>query len=207
MPRNSAMWLFFLAVALVSGLVLFCSPKPVDTVMSYQEAYNSHDVEKLLALVGDDIHYEMEEQFSLQGKEKMRGLAEYDFALNTRLSISQLEASGDTVRGEMVEVNDWLKTADIPEARYTGLFVVKDGLIRSVHVQPDAGTRGTLKRLHAFLIDWGKAERPDKLTELMPDGQFLHNAENAERALSFLRDWKQNVRRQALRPNWQKLGE
>jgi hypothetical protein len=207
MPRNSAMWMFFLAVALVSGLVLFCSPKPVDTVNSYQEAYNSRDVETLLALVAEDVRYELEEQFSLQGKEKLRGLAEYDFALNTRLTIDQLEAAGDTVRGEMVEVNDWLKTADIPEAHYTGTFVVKDGLIQSVHVRPDAGTRGALKRLYAFLIDWGKVERPDKLAELMPNGQFLHNAENAKRAMSFLRDWKQNVRRQALRPNWQKIGE
>jgi hypothetical protein len=207
MRKNSTVWLFFLAIAVVSGLVLFCSVKPEEVVISYQEAYNAGDMEKLLSLQADDVRFEMVGDFTLLGKEQIGHLAEYDFTLNTQMSMSQLETRGDTVRCELVKTSDWLKTADILEARYYGTFIVTDGLIQSIRAEQAPQTRAALKRLQTFLMDWGKQERPEQLAEMMPQGKLLFNAENAERSLAFLMEWKQNVHRQAIRPGWKKLGE
>jgi hypothetical protein len=207
MRKNAVMWICYLAVALVSGLVLFCSPKPADVVQSYQQAHNDGDLEKLLSLYADDVQFEIVGQVSLQGKEKIRHLAEHDFALNIHMSIDQLVTHGDTVQCQLTETNDWLKTAGIPEARYTGFMVIEKGFIQSIRAELVPESDRAFKRVLVPLMEWGSKERPQQVAEMMPQGQFVYNAENANRSLALLQEWKQAARRQAIRPSWRKIGD
>ncbi|MCK4271541.1 nuclear transport factor 2 family protein [bacterium] len=186
-------------------LALSCSPKPTSVIQSYEEAYNGHDLEKLLSLYAEEVSFEVVGQISLQGKEVLRDLTEHDFVLNIHMSIRQVRAQGDSVMCQLTETNDWLKTAGIGEARYSVTFVVKDGLIESIRAEQTAETERVFKRVLGPLTEWASDERPEALAEMMPQGAFVYNAENAKKSLSLLREWKQLAEREAKSPGWKRV--
>jgi ketosteroid isomerase-like protein len=199
-----------LAAALCGVLIfltLACGQKPADIVMAYQEAVNAGDVDKVMSLYSDQPRFSVPGLFDLQGPEALRGLAHYDRMLNTTLEFSGLEARGDTVFCRAKETNDWIETADIGEFYYQAVIVVRRGRIETIEATFTPETDRAFRRVMVPLTEWAKAERPDQLAEMMPQGEFLYNAGNAKKNLSLLRDFKQNMHRQAIRPNWRKLGE
>lgn len=193
--------------ALLLLVALSCSPKPVSVVKSFEKAYNNHDLDKLLSLYAEDISFEVVGQFMLQGKEELRSLTEYHFALNIQMSLRQYRTNGDSVVCELTETNDWLKTAGIEKAYYSATFVVNNGLIRSLRAELTPEKKQALKRVRRFLMEWALQERPGLLAEMMPEGKFVYNAKNARKSLTLLREWKQSSWRKGLRPIWKKLGE
>jgi len=188
-------------------LVLACGQKPADIIMAYQEAVNAGNIDKVMSLYADQARFRVPGLVDLQGVEALRGLAQYHHELHTTLEFSQMEARGDTVFVEAKETNDWIETADIGEFYYQAVIVVRRGRIESIEAAFTPETDQAFRRVIAPLMEWARAERTDQLAELMPQGEFLYNAENARKYLSLLREYKQNVHRQAIRPNWKKLGE
>ena len=83
-----------LAAMLLAAVALFCSPKPspkpADVIRLYQQAYNEHDVGKLMDLHAKDVSFQIDGQISLQGKKQVRDLAEYEFALDVEMFIDQV---------------------------------------------------------------------------------------------------------------------
>jgi hypothetical protein len=193
-------------IFLLALLALSCSPKPTSVIQSYEEAYNGHDLEKLLSLCAQNVSFEKVGQISLQGHKPFGDLAEHDFALNVQMTFSQYSTRGDSVICQLVEVNDWLKTAGIGQARYSVTFVVKDGLIESIRAEQTAETERVFKRVLGPLTKWVSNERPEALAEMMPQGAFVYNAENAKKNLSLLREWKQLNERKAKSPGWKRVG-
>jgi ketosteroid isomerase-like protein len=203
--RNRGVHFFVLHLLLLAALS--CSPKPTDIVKSYQEAYNNHDLESLLALYDEDVSFEIVGEISLQGKEQLRELTEFDFVLNVQLSCGPSETKGDTVMCEMTETNDWLKTAGLREARYSATYVVTNGLIQSVRSQRTPETDQAIRRILDPLMKWASESKPELVAEMMPEQKFVYNAKNAKKSLSLLREWKEMARRKAMAPGWKKISD
>jgi hypothetical protein len=47
------------------------------------------------------------------------------------------------------------------------------------------------------MLAWAKQQEPDRLEEMMPNGQFAYDADNAERVLALLDDWKRSTEEEA----------
>jgi hypothetical protein len=198
---------FIYPCVLLILLVLSCSSKPTAIVKSYVEAYNARDLERLLSLHSENVTFEVVGQVSIQGKEKVRDLAEYDFALNITMSLGECRTRGDSVMCELAETNDWLKATGIEEAHYSVTFVVGDGLIESIRAQQVPETAQAFKEVLGPLLEWASEHRPQQVAEMMPEGEFIYNAENARKSLLLLREWKGGLQGKDNSPIWKKIGE
>ena len=203
--RNRGVHSFILSLLLLAALS--CSPKPADIVKSYQEAYNNHDLERVLALYAQNVNLERVGQVSLQGKEELRELTEYDFALNIHMSCGPCKTKGDSVMCELTETNDWLKTAGLREARYLATFVVTDGLIQSIRSERTPETAQTFMEILDPLMKWASESKPELVAEMMPEQKFVYSANNAKKSLSLLLEWKELARRRATAPGWKKISD
>ncbi len=176
---------------LLSIVIASCSPKPLDLVRAYEHAYNSHDLDELLPLYAEDAVFEVKGQFVLKGKEEIRRIAEYGFALHIHMTIDSLTSKGDTVFCELIQMNDWLEATGIDEAFYTGRFVFQKGLIKHIKGTPTPETEKAFQEVLIPLLEWASKERPEQLAEMMPEGKFVYNAENAQKYLVLLQQWQE----------------
>jgi limonene-1,2-epoxide hydrolase len=203
--RNWGVHSFALSLLLLAAFS--CSPKPADIVKSYQEAYNNHDLERVLALYAEDVRFEIVGEISLHGKEQLRELTEYDFVLNIHMSCGPCQTKGDSVMCELTETNDWLKTAGIRKAHYLATFVVTDGLIQSIRAELIPETDQAFGEILDPLMKWATESKPELVAEMMPEQKFVYNANNAKKSLSLLREWKELARRKATAPGWKKISD
>lgn len=176
-------------------LVLWsCSPKPLDLVMEYQHAYNSHDLGQLLPLLAEDATFELTGTFGLKGKDDIRRAAEYDFALHIHMTINRVAPKGDTVFCELIEMNDWLEAAGIEEAYYSVKFVFRKNLITHIAGNPAPETQKAFDQVLDPLMEWASRERSEQLAEMAPEGKFIYDARNAQRSLALLREWQEAMK-------------
>jgi hypothetical protein len=162
-------------------------------VIAYQHAYNSHDLGELLPLFAEDVIFEVPGHFSLKGKDEVRLVAEYDFALHIHMTLDRFSTNRDTVFCELIEMNDWLEAAGIDEAYYKGKFVMGKGLIRYIRGEATPQTQKAFQDVLDPLLEWASKARPEQLAEMMPDGKFVYNAENAKRSLALLKEWRETI--------------
>jgi hypothetical protein len=188
------------------GLMLACGQKPSEVIQAFQEAYNNGTADEVMSLYAEDASFQIRELFNLQGQEALRGLTEYHQALHTKLQFGELEVRGDTVFCRIIENNDWIEMVELRELSYEGKVVVRRGLIAAIDAKFTPEGDRAFRRVVMLMRDWARAERPEQLAELMPGGEFVYNAENAEKYLSLMRDFWKNVPRQGIRPNWKRLG-
>lgn len=186
----------FSLLILSAATIMSCSPKPVDLVKAYQRAYNSHDLDGLISLFADDATFEVVGQFVLKGKEDIRHMAEYDFTLHIHMTVNRFTTRGDTVFCELIEINDWLEVAGIEEALYTARFVFDDGLIKLIRGKSSPQTEKAFNQVLKPLLEWASKERLEQLAEMMPEGKFVYNAENAKKSLVLLREWQDATKSQ-----------
>jgi hypothetical protein len=172
-------------------VVASCSPKPIDLVKAYERAYNSDDLDSLMTLFAQDATFEVVGQFAFKEMKQIRDIAGYDFALNIHMTISGFTAKSDTVLCTLAETNDWLKAAGIGQATYSAMFVFDQGLIRLIRAESTPETEKAFNGVLSPLLEWASEHRPEQLAEMMPEGRFVYNAENAKRSLALLREWKQ----------------
>ncbi|UCB51618.1 MAG: nuclear transport factor 2 family protein [Candidatus Zixiibacteriota bacterium] len=180
-----------ICVLLLCITVSSCSRKPLDVVKAYQHAYNSHDLGQLLPLIAEEATFQVPGHFDLKGKNDIRLVAEYDFALNIQMTLDRLTARGDTVYCELVETNDWLEAAGIDEAYYKGKFVIGKGLIRHIRGEATRETQKAFQDVLNPLLEWASEERPEQLAQMMQEGKFVYNAENAKKSLALLKEWRE----------------
>jgi hypothetical protein len=164
--------------------------------MAYEHAYNSHDSGELLPLFAEDATFEVTGQFVLKGKEDIRNVAEYDFALHIHMTIDQVVQKGDTVFCELIEMNDWLEISEIDEAFYSARFVFQRGLIKHIGGTPTPETEKAFGEVLTPLMEWASEHKPEQLAQMMPEGKFVYNAGNAEKSLALLREWKETIKSQ-----------
>ena len=185
--------ILFLILVIVL-LNLSCSQNLTQLTQNYPIVYNTHNVNDIVNLYADDAVFEVAGQFSLSGKDQIRGITKYDSVLNIKMSVSNIETVKDSVFCNLSETNDWLQIAEIDEAHYSVIFVFKDGLISKIIASAKPETAKAFNNVLTRLMIWAKENRSDLLAEMMPRGKFIYNAENATKTLSLLTEWKESTK-------------
>ncbi|MCW8803628.1 MAG: nuclear transport factor 2 family protein [Ignavibacteriaceae bacterium] len=175
-------------------LIFSCSENLTQLTQRYPTVYNTHNVNDIVNLYADDAVFEVAGQFALNGRDQIRDITKYDSVLNIKMSISNIEAVGDSVFCNLSETNDWLQIAEIGEAHYSVIFVFKDGLISKINAAANPETAKAFSNVLTPLLIWARENKSDLLTEMMPGGKFIYNAENAMKTLNLLIEWKESTR-------------
>ncbi len=181
-------------LALVSTFLISCSIDSGDLVKRYASIYNTHDVDKMVALYADDAVFELTGQLSLSGKSQLRKITEYDVAMNIHMTISDINSKGDTVFCHVKETNDWIKEAGIDNAHYKAMFVYNAGLIKLIRAEATPEPQQAFEDVSSPLLKWARENEEDLLSEMMPEGKFVYNAENARKSLKLLRLWRESLK-------------
>ena len=185
---SSRLVLSFFIIVTLTG-TMSCGPKLEDKVKAFEETYNSHDVEKIMSFYADDALHEVPGTFLLKGKKELRDLAEYDKVLNFHLSFKQCKVEGDTITCELTVIDDWTRTAGIQKVTYSSKIVFKDGLIKQWITVPTSESAQAINNLVRSLMEYASKEKPQLLKEMMPEGKFIYNAENARKLLALEQEW------------------
>jgi hypothetical protein len=183
--------LFIMAIAI---LLYSCSfkPSPKKIVEDYVEVYNSHQVERIMALYTDSVTFEVTGfGMNFNGKDAVQGIAEYDSALNTIMTLSNITMSADTVFCSLSEHNDWVEAAEIPDAYYPRtMFVVEDNKIGRIYAEIADSSLENFERVLDHFVFWGDDKYPENMRQMAPTGEFVYNAENGTMVVEMRREWK-----------------
>ena len=184
-----------LAIGVAVGFFVSCTSLPElnDRVRAYVEEFNAHDLEGVASRFTKDPTFEMGGLYTLKGKQALKDLLAYDMVLDARLSVGNMRAAGDTVFAHLTVTNRWLEVADIGEAHCQAMFVFHDGAIDKFVGTLTPETRAAFDDVMGPMLAWAKQNAPDRLEEMTQDGRFIYNADNAERALALLEDWKRST--------------
>ncbi len=185
---------FFSGVFLLLLVMDACAPDPAGLAKRFSQTYNTHHVKNIMTLYADNAVFGVSGKLTLAGKDTIQLLTQYDSVLNSHMVFSNIEAKGDTVFCDLAETNDWYKAAGIDEAYYSMKLVFHKGLITLLQAEQDPGTEKAVGQVLSPLMDWAYENRKKELADMMPEGKFIYNAENAKTSLALLRDWKQNVK-------------
>ena len=190
MNYNRSLLVVFLLLITVAG----CSPSLEERVMSYQQAHNDHDMDKVMSMYADDITFEVVGMFVKTGKDQVRGIAEWDLVTDSEMFISDIEVRNDTAFFKLKEGNDWFRSIGIDYMHYQPcLMVFKDGLIRELKVEVTNKSREAFSRAWPEVYRWLMQEKKEELAQLTTsEGEFVYNKEYAQRWLALLEEWKKS---------------
>jgi hypothetical protein len=167
----------------------------IERARAYEEAYNRHDLQAVMAMYTDDIRFEMIGDPPRLGKEEVRLVEEYCAAVNSMLSFKDLVETADGVSFRATERNDWSRLAGIGEIEYVSChFTFRDGLLAAVRVEMAEPSTEASDRVWRSLMAWASKERGEALAQLMPAGEPVFEAETARGWLALLQEWRQSQR-------------
>jgi hypothetical protein len=168
-------------------------PDYLDSVWEFQNRKNDGDLEFLMELFADEPSLDFGPLGTIRGRGAVRGILEYDLALNTHLQLRDCSAAWPEVSCRVIESNDWLKTAGIESITYDeNKFVFsEDGRISAISASLSTESAQAIgKAVHEF-DQWATANQPSEYARLFSDdGAFVYNRENARRVLVLLRMWR-----------------
>lgn len=184
-------YLFYMV--LMAVIFQSCStPTLEDQVKTYELAHNHHDIEKVMTLYADDITFEIVGAWMRTGKEQVRGLTEWDSVTNSHMIISNIEVNEDTVTFNLKEANDWFRLAGIELMFYEPCrMVFSDGLIKELKAETTRESIVAFQEAWPPVYQWIAEARSEELSRLMFQGEFIYNAENAEKWISLLKEYNQ----------------
>lgn len=183
-------WMLILAALVLCS----CEPTLQRRVFEYERQVNAGNVDRALALFADDATVRAQGMHSLTGKDALRGLAEWDSVVHTRLTFYDMVTEGDTVLASAVESNDWLAALGIEEIFHpTTLVVFQNGLITRFESETDSSDARAMHQSLDAVLQWALQERPHVVRTLVSDAGFRYNSESAGRWLQLLREWRDAV--------------
>ena len=113
-------------IILFSAFILAACDSPGDLlqrVADYEDACNRHDVDAVLSLYAKDARLEFGPLGAIEGKDRIRGIHEYDRAIDTELQFENCTVEYRTVTCRAVENNQWLVAAGLEPLMYsTSIF-------------------------------------------------------------------------------------
>ena len=175
-------------------MIISCSPKLMNRLKAYEEIHNSHDVEKVMSFYTEDFRFEMVGMWVAKGKEEMRKLEEWDAAVNSHLTFTDLKVNGDTVTCKLTEQNDLHRLAGIEGMHYkSSIFIFHDGLIKEIIAEQTEESVKTKEGVFKSFIEWASRERSQELAFLMHEGEYIFSAKNATGWLSLFRKWREET--------------
>ena len=190
MKRQSGL---FFTVIIISSLILSsCGKQPKEILTEYEQAYNSHDVSKIISLYSDNVVLDLSILSKLKGKEELRNYAEYDSVMNSQIKISDIATSDNQSMFVMSLTNDLYRTMGIDTAKYSMSFTIEGGKITKMSGSTTWETDSKIQNFSKKFMLWAAKEKLDELNQLMPDGRFNYNAENAKKYLDLVLEYKLN---------------
>lgn len=163
------------------------------TVEAWERAYNRHDLSKIKDLYEENIAFAKVGLIETEGRQSAHEVAKFDSKVETQSSLNIERIEGDTAYCDMREKSVWLRAAGIEEAHYSGAFVVQDGRIKSLRFEPKPETKQATEKAMASFTKWATKEKPEHLGEIMPEGKSLYNAENAEKWIHLMQEWRETT--------------
>ncbi len=125
-----------------------------------------------------------------QGQNGLRDLFGYAVVVNSRLEMFDGQVNGDTVFCRVEESNDWLRIIGIEPAVYQSRFVLEEGKIVELVINPDAQTRTVLIGQGLSFWRWLRNDDPGAITSFSPDGKFRFTPENGKRLVQLISRWR-----------------
>jgi hypothetical protein len=168
---------------------------PLEIVKSYEVACNSSDIESLLSLFEDDATVEFIGMGPVvRGLLWIRGKAEYDSTLHTRLELTVKRKELGTVYCSAKETNDWAKTVGISMLVYSQFDLeIKSGKIFSISALLSDSSIVRINEVMTEVVPWAQTNRPRLFTEAFSEGEFSFNTASARATLSLLADWRKSM--------------
>ena len=180
---------------LIIFMLVSCSftPSPETIVTDYSRVLSSHDVDSLMTYYSDDIVFDIPQMsMYLEGKNALRGVAEYDSVLGTIMTLGELSSFGDTVFCSITEKNKWLTIAGIDSAYYPkATFIISNNHISVIQAELSDSTERQMRTVMSSFIPWLNENFPHYVRLMMPDGKFIFNAKHGELILMLLSQWSQ----------------
>ncbi|MEM7281706.1 MAG: hypothetical protein AAF438_08770 [Pseudomonadota bacterium] len=186
----------FTLIGLV-GVLLGCSQSPdyLSNVRAFEEHKNRGDLESALALFAEAPIMNFGVLGSLEGMAELRGILEYDVALNTHLQFDGCEVTGREVSCRVIETNDWLKTAGIDFIAYdeNKFTFSSDNRIEAIAATLSEDSAQRLGAAMTEFHEWGTTHHPMQYGALFSeDGKFIYSGQNAAKVMALLKLWRNN---------------
>ena len=181
------------SLLLLLTITLSCSPKLDHRVRTYFEAHNSHHVEKIMSLYAEDTKLTIIGAWTKKGKREIRKLEEWEAALNSHLTFTNLKASGDTITFKVTEQDDLLRAAGIDKVRGSCSMIFSSGLIKEIRAELTPKSEEVLEESFDLIVEWVSQKRSHKLDELMPEGKWIFSAETAKGWLALVEEWRKET--------------
>jgi hypothetical protein len=167
-------------------------PSPKKVVEDHIAEKNSRQVSAIMDNFAENYTFQIPKMgIEMSDMDQIRAIAEYDSALHTTLTLSNISVNGDTVFCSITEHNNWVAAAEIPDVYYPEvMFVVDNEKISHVYAEiADSSMENFRQVLDQFVL-WGNDKYPDKMKKMAPEGNFLYTAENGAMVVEMLREWK-----------------
>lgn len=172
-------------------LTISCAPNQIELVTAYQNAHNRHDIEAALAYYADNIRFEITGTWVKEGLEEIRGLEEWDAAVDGELLLYDMTLENDTITCKGAERNEWFRLAGIDEVSHVSVTIrVLNNRIVEIIAKPTLQSEMEIADAFGKIMSWARRERSEMLSALMPGGQLEYTTEAAESWLDLLRDWR-----------------
>jgi limonene-1,2-epoxide hydrolase len=164
----------------------------INIVELFQEAVNSHDVDKVLTLFTDDALFEIAGLSKFLGKQQVKTIFEYDIGVNTELKFINCKVHGNTVSGQLLERNDRLDAIGFGELKYSSCtFIFRDNQIQSFTAEIPAEFVQYNNQVWQRFLPWLTENHPDEQSKMFtPAGRFNYNRENGANVVRLLREWR-----------------
>lgn len=183
----------FIVFCIVFPLLLTtsCAPSLADRAKAFNEAVNSHDIEKLLSFYADDVRFELVgTPMVIEGKEKLRKPIEEQSILNCHLTFTDIVVDGNTVTYKVKEQSDWLKAAGIDALYYEyDQITFEDGLITQEIAKPTQDSMKIMGQFQQSFEKWATEKRGQEWAELKSEGI---TKENVSDWLAITQQWRES---------------
>jgi len=186
-------FLYILLVICVTA-ILACSSENKDFVKSFEDAINSHDVDRVMSFYSTEVSIMMSGVANSLFREEMRPMAEWDAAVNTQVHFRVVNISGDTITCIKEEQNDWFRLFEIDTIFFDPWqIVVENGKITAMMSELTRRSAMAMQRGMNTFMNWASIKHPQELLALMPDGEFTYGADAANKWLELVREWRETV--------------
>lgn len=172
-------------------LTTSCAPTLVDRVKAFEDAVNSHDIEKSMSFYADDVRFELiGTPMFIEGKENLRKPIEEQFILNDHLTFTDIKVNGNTVTYKVKEQNDMLKAAGIDAIYYEyDQLTFEDGLIKREKAKPTQESMKIMGQFQESFEKWASENRGYLWDKLKSEGV---TEENVGQWLAMARQWRKS---------------
>ena len=189
----------YLGLSLVSALACLparvrSTPGPVNPelgVRQFAEGYGGPSRARLTRLFHSDADIQLAGfGVAARGRRGIDQLLQYAQAAEAGLSLSELSRSGDTVRCQLAEGNDWLRALGADSLRYAARFVFRGNRIAEAEIRLRGGSRSALGRAALPFINWLREHEPGAVEQVLPGGRPEFTPAGARRLLELIRRWR-----------------